>query len=62
MTEHEPPQVLVTTQGQCDLNATSNHAARCGELSTGMTEREPFRVWVTCTCGARIERDADPPT
>ena len=26
------------------------------ELDTGMTKTEPPRVWVTCTCGARIER------
>ena len=31
---------------------------RCGELDTGMTKTEPPRVWVTCTCGARIERRA----
>jgi hypothetical protein len=32
--------------------------SRCGELDTGMTG-EPARVWVTCTCGARIEARAE---
>jgi hypothetical protein len=29
---------------------------RCGELDTGV---EVDRVWMTCTCGAAINRDAD---
>jgi len=29
---------------------------RCGELDTGV---EGDRVWMTCTCGAVISRDAD---
>jgi hypothetical protein len=28
----------------------------CGELDTGI---EHDRVWMTCTCGATINRDAD---
>ena len=28
----------------------------CGELDTGV---EDDRVWMTCTCGAVINRDAD---
>jgi hypothetical protein len=28
----------------------------CGELDTGV---EGNRVWMTCTCGATINRDAD---
>jgi hypothetical protein len=28
----------------------------CGELDTGI---EGDRVWMTCTCGAVINRDAD---
>jgi hypothetical protein len=28
----------------------------CGELDTGV---EGDRVWMTCTCGAVINRDAD---
>ena len=28
----------------------------CGELKTDITKREPARVWVACSCGARIEQ------
>jgi hypothetical protein len=31
---------------------------RCGDLKTGMTQGEPTRVWVACSCGARIEQNA----
>jgi hypothetical protein len=33
---------------------TEHH--RCGELDGGV---EGDRVWMTCTCGAAINRDAD---
>lgn len=31
---------------------------RCGDLDTGLTDTEPDRVWLTCSCGGRIERVA----
>jgi hypothetical protein len=39
-----------------DLHAFVQEHDRCGDLD-GATEGD--RVWMTCTCGARIERDAD---
>ena len=41
-----------------DLSAFLVDHEHCGELGTGMTTTEPARVWITCTCGARIERPA----
>jgi hypothetical protein len=41
-----------------DLDSFIAEHHRCGELDTGMTKSEPPRVWITCTCGARIERRA----
>jgi len=31
----------------------------CGELDTGL---EDDRIWVTCTCGARIVKPLEPST
>jgi hypothetical protein len=31
----------------------------CGTLDTGTTG-EPERVWIACSCGARIERESLP--
>jgi hypothetical protein len=42
-----------------DLDAFLSEHRRCGELDTGLTNTEPERVWVTCTCGAVINRCAD---
>jgi hypothetical protein len=36
-----------------DLRAFCLEHENCGELDTGV---EGDRVWMTCTCGARIER------
>jgi len=41
-----------------DLEAFIAEHRRCGAVSTGMTETESPRVWVACSCGARIERRA----
>jgi hypothetical protein len=41
-----------------DLAAFLAEHERCGELDTGMTG-DPARVWITCTCGARIEARAE---
>ena len=38
-----------------DLDAFIAEHRRCGGLDTGMLGMEPERVWVTCSCGARIE-------
>ena len=48
----------VTDHLSADLAAFLAEHERCGELDTGMTG-EPARVWVTCTCGARIEARAE---
>jgi hypothetical protein len=39
-----------------DLYAFVQDRDRCGDLHG---EVEGDRVWMTCTCGARIERDVD---
>ena len=44
-----------------DLEAFIADHRRCGDLDTGMIETEPARIWVTCSCGARIDRVAAPP-
>ena len=36
-----------------ELEAFVQQHGRCGELDGGV---EGERVWMTCTCGARIER------
>jgi hypothetical protein len=38
------------------LYAFFQEQSRCGDLDTGV---EGDRVWMTCTCGAVINRDAD---
>jgi hypothetical protein len=42
-----------------DLAAFLAEHQRCGELDTGLVG-DPPRVWVACTCGARMEREAAP--
>ena len=37
-----------------DLNAFFQEHRRCGDLDGAV---ESDRVWMACTCGARIERD-----
>jgi hypothetical protein len=49
----------VTDRLSDDLIAFVTEHERCGELETGMTTSEPARVWLTCSCGARLERPAD---
>ena len=44
-----------------DLAAFIAEHERCGELSSGMVGTPP-RVWIECTCGARLERPADDST
>ena len=39
-----------------DLDASLQEHRRCGDLD-GVVEDN--QVWMMCTCGARIERDAD---
>ena len=39
-----------------DLDASLQEHRRCGDLD-GVAEDN--QVWMMCTCGARIERDAD---
>ena len=39
-----------------DLYAFLQEHRRCGDLDTDV---EGDRIWMTCTSGARIERDAD---
>jgi hypothetical protein len=39
-----------------DLDAFLQEHRRCGEIDAAV---EDDRIWMTCTCGARIERDAD---
>ena len=38
-----------------DLGAFLDEHRACGTLATGFTS-EPERVWLACSCGARIER------
>jgi hypothetical protein len=52
----------VTDQLSRDLAAFLAEHRDCGELDTGMTTKEPVRVWVTCSCGAHLERPADDST
>ena len=44
-----------------DLDAFYTEHCRCGDLDTGMTTTEPERVWLMCSCSARIERPASSP-
>jgi hypothetical protein len=39
-----------------DLDAFIAEHRRCGDLATGMIETAPPCVWLTCSCGARIEQ------
>jgi hypothetical protein len=39
-----------------DLQAFLQEHRYCGEMDAAV---EGDRIWMTCTCGARIERDAD---
>ena len=41
-----------------DLNSFIAEHRWCGELDTGTAKTEPPRVWITCTCGERIDRRA----
>jgi len=43
-----------------DLDAFITEHRRCGDLDTGLTNTAAKRVWVTCSCSARIERLAAP--
>jgi hypothetical protein len=36
-----------------DLDAFLQEHRRCGELDTGV---EPTAVWITCSCGAALDR------
>jgi len=38
------------------LSAFVQEHERCGDLDSGL---DGDYVWMTCTCGARIEQDAD---
>jgi len=40
-----------------DLGAFLDDHLDCGTLDTGLTA-EPERVWMSCSCGARIEQKA----
>jgi hypothetical protein len=40
-----------------DLAAFLDEHRDCGTLATGFTG-QPERVWLSCSCGARIERPA----
>jgi hypothetical protein len=44
-----------------DLDAFTREHVHCGELAGGVDEiaAGDWRVWFTCTCGARIVRSAD---
>jgi hypothetical protein len=42
-----------------ELAAFLDEHRACGTLATGFTG-VPERVWVSCSCGARIERRAAP--
>ena len=48
----------MTDHLSADLAAFLAEHRDCGELDTGTTA-EPARVWVTYTCGARMEGEAD---
>jgi hypothetical protein len=39
-----------------DLAAFLNEQMCCGDLDTGLSAAAPQRIWVTCTCGTRVER------
>jgi hypothetical protein len=39
-----------------ELDAFYTEHRLCGDFDTGMTNTDPERVWVTCSCSARIER------
>ena len=39
-----------------DLDAFYADHRPCGDLHTGLTPSEPERVWLACSCGARMER------
>jgi len=41
-----------------DLEALLAEQRRCGDLDAGMIDGEPARVWLACSCGARIKRPA----
>jgi len=41
-----------------DLRAFCQEHVNCGELDGGV---EGERVWMTCTCGARIDKAVDLP-
>jgi hypothetical protein len=43
-----------------DLDSFITEHRGCGDLDTGMTNTDPERVWLTCSCGGRIERLASP--
>ena len=43
-----------------DLHAFITEHRRCGDLDTGMIETESARLWLMCSCGARIERLVSP--
>jgi hypothetical protein len=40
-----------------DLAAFLDEHRACGTLDTGFTG-QPERVWMACSCGARMEREA----
>ena len=44
-----------------ELHAFLQEHRRCGELDAAVEEITPgdWRVWFTCTCGARMTRSAD---
>jgi hypothetical protein len=42
-----------------DLDAFLTEHMHCGDLDTGLTETNPERVWVTCSCSARMKREVD---
>jgi hypothetical protein len=42
-----------------DLAAFVDEHRDCGRLNTGFSG-EPERMWLACSCGARIERQAAP--
>jgi len=44
-----------------ELDASLREHCRCGELDADVEEVRPgvWRVWMRCTCGARVERGAE---
>ena len=51
-----PPGNSLSVTLLSDLDAVLQEHRYCGEIDA---EVDGNRVWMTCTCGARIERDAD---